>query len=415
MKPPTIRILTVIVILFIQCGRDPSGEFLEELLYKHMDIFQEILDHPEKYQLQILYSRIERDRHNHPHLTTFRYRIDPGEYFYPASMVKLPVALLALEKINNLKITGLTKFSEMITDSAYYGQSRMMVDSSAESYKPSVAHYIKKIFLVSDNDAFNRLYEFLGQEYINETLHWKGYEHARITHRLSIPLTPEENRHTNPIRFYNEDHQLLYQQDLTHADNDFNPEQKILLGDGYISNDSLIDKPMDFSSKNFIPLEELHQMLISVIFPQQVGDRNRFNLTNEDRMFLLKYMSMYPRESDDPNYGDKYEDNYCKFLIFGDQTGTIPGNIRIFNKIGLAYGFLVETAYVVDFDAKVEFFLSAVIHVNKNRIYNDGVYEYDSIGFPFMGNLGRMIYQYEKNRKKAFVPDLSELDVTEEP
>ena len=56
----------------------------------------------------------------------------------------------------------------------------------------------------------------------------------------------------------------------------------------------------------------------------------------------------------------------------------------------------------------IEFFLSAGISVNRNRIYNDGVYEYDSTGFPFMGNLGRVVYQYEKERNRKYEPDLSE-------
>jgi hypothetical protein len=323
-------------------------------------------------------------------------------------MVKMPVAFLSLEKIHDLDIPGLTKYSTMLTDSAYSGQSRIMIDSAIQNLRPSVAHYIKKIFLISDNDSFNRLYEFLGPDYINKTLHQKGYEQSRIVHRLSIPLSRDENRYTNPVRFYNAEDQLIYHQDLVRSEEDFTLKVPIFLGEGYMENDSLIRQPMDFSAKNFIPLAELHELLISVIFPDQVDSINGFHLTKEDRKFLLRYMSMYPRESNDPYYDEKYGDNYCKFLMFGDQTVRIPENIRIFNKIGLAYGFLVESAYIIDFDAKVEFFLSAVINVNENRIYNDGVYEYDSVGFPFMGKLGRIIYQYEKNRNRKYEPDLSE-------
>jgi hypothetical protein len=168
---------------------------------------------------------------------------------------------------------------------------------------------------------------------------------------------------------------------------------------------------MDFTAKNFIPLQELHSMLVSVIFPESLDPERRFHITGEDRDFLLSCMSMYPRESSDPAYGEEFSDNYCKFLMFGDRTGMIPENIRIFNKIGLAYGFLIESAYIVDFEAKVEFVLSAVIKVNANRIYNDGVYEYDSVGFPFMGNLGRMIHAYEKERIRTNIPDLSEFNM----
>ena len=51
----------------------------------------------------------------------------------------------------------------------------------------------------------------------------------------------------------------------------------------------------------------------------------------------------------------------------------------IFNKVGWAYGFLSDVSYVVDFENKVEFLVAAVIHVNENQTYNDGVYEYEKI------------------------------------
>jgi hypothetical protein len=408
MKHRVIWIALLVLVIFYQCRISEPDDLLEKLMIGQADSFHEILDHPSEYKVQILYTRINRDKNNQPDFRTFDYHVDPGNYFYPASMVKMPVAFFALERIHELGIPGLTKYSTMLTDSAYSGQLRVLADSSARDLKPSVAHYIKKIFLVSDNEAFNRLYEFLGPDYINRTLHQKGYLYSRIVHRLSVPLSLEENRYTNPVRFYNANDQLIYQQGLNHSGEDFTSDHPILLGEGFLENDSVIRQPMDFSGKNFIPLSELHGMLVSFIFPGKVDSINGFNLSDDDRKFLLTYMSMYPRESIDPYYDEKYDDNYCKFLMYADRTARIPGNIRIFNKIGLAYGFLVESAYIVDFETKIEFFLSAVISVNKNRIYNDGLYEYDSIGFPFMGNLGRLIYQYEKDRYRKFEPDLSE-------
>ena len=49
--------------------------------------------------------------------------------------------------------------------------------------------------------------------------------------------------------------------------------------------------------------------------------------------------------------------------------------------------------------------------MNENQIYNDDVYEYDEIGFPFLADLGRIIYQYEINRKRKNIPDLSRFQV----
>jgi hypothetical protein len=38
--------------------------------------------------------------------------------------------------------------------------------------------------------------------------------------------------------------------------------------------------------------------------------------------------------------------------------------------------------------------------VNKDEVVNDGKYEYKSIGFPFMQELGRVFYRYELRNKK---------------
>ena len=66
----------------------------------------------------------------------------------------------------------------------------------------------------------------------------------------------------------------------------------------------------------------------------------------------------------------------------------MPDNIRIFNKIGDAYGFMIDNAYVVDFENNVEFLLAAVLLVNENEMFNDDKYEYEEVGFPFMKRLG---------------------------
>ena len=97
--------------------------------------------------------------------------------------------------------------------------------------------------------------------------------------------------------------------------------------------------------------------------------------------------------------------------MFGDNKEAIPQHIRLFNKVGLAYGYLIDNAYIVDFERGVEFMLTAVISANENGIYNDGQYEYDAVSFPFLANLGRVIYEREVQRKKEVFPDLSEFQL----
>ena len=375
-------------------------------------VIDTVLVNPEKYALQILYTQIDRDENNNPSFTQYAYGVNPNNYFYPASTVKLPVALLALQRLNELNIEGLDKYTTMVTDSAFVGQERVAYDTTSESSRPSVGHYIRKIFVVSDNDAYNRLYEFLGQDYINNELHEKGYEGVKIVHRLAVFNNAEQNRNTNPITFY-DNAKILYQQDLVTAQQDWLKNDAIPMGQGFIRNDTLINEPKDFGQNNFISVGNLQDMLKAVIFPESVPESQRFDLREEDYQFLYQYMSQLPGETTFPNYAadTSFYDSYSKFFLFGDTQEQLPESIRIYNKIGMAYGFLTDNAYIVDFERNIEFMLTAVIFTNENEIFNDGVYEYDEIGLPFLSELGRAIFEYEMVREREHQPDLSKFKV----
>jgi hypothetical protein len=56
----------------------------------------------------------------------------------------LPTAILALEKINDLQIAGLSKDTPLRIDSAFEKQTKVFVDESAANGLPSVAQYVKK-------------------------------------------------------------------------------------------------------------------------------------------------------------------------------------------------------------------------------------------------------------------------------
>lgn len=384
-----------------------KNSLLDSLLNQD-EFLKNILNQKDKYEIQVLYTQINRDRDNKPRFDSFIFNVDTTRYFYPASSIKLTAGILALQKLDKLKNYKINKDSYLRIDSAYSGQTGVAADSSSETLRPSIAQYIKKLFLVSDNDAFNRLYEFLGQRYLNEELWKRGFRSFRILHRLSVPLSPDENRHTNPFIFYKQGRIVYYQPAENNPFEYNNYFRDVLKGRGYISGDSLINAPKDFSKNNAVSVKDLQGVLKTLYFPESVPDSDKFDLKEDDYGFIYKYMSMLPRESRFPYYDTtEYKDNYVKFLMFGDKDTTIPKHIRIFNKIGMAYGYLVDNAYIVDFEKKTEFLLTAVIYVNEDGIFNDDKYEYDTIGLPFMGHLGRAIYNYEIHRHKENLPDLN--------
>ncbi len=361
----------------------------------------------DELKIQIIYTQINRDAGNNPTFRDYFFNVNPAHYFYPASTVKMPAAILALEKMAKLREQGISKESTMITESAGFAETPVYNDPLAPDGRPTLAGYIRKVFLVSDNQAFNRIYEFLGQQDLNEGLRRKGHPEAEIIHRLQISLTEEDNRRTNPIRFYDGQGKFLWEQ---RAANNTTPHfhRRDSLGSGYMVGTRLVNGPMDFSHKNRIGLQSLHEILRSVIFPQSVSPEHRFQIPEDDRKWLVKTMGEFPTESRFPPYpGQDTASN--KILFYGDDhpAGILPG-LRIFNKTGGAYGFLLDVAYFADVDQQLEFMLSAVIYCNSDGVLNDDQYDYQTVGYPFMKALGRRIYQYELTRTRQHKPDLSE-------
>jgi len=393
----------------VQTGSDSTVVYplIESLFRSKPGTFDSVLKNRKGWNVQVLYSQVDQEENGGIKLTHHSFNLDENAYFYPASTVKLPIVLLALQRLNELKDKGFDRNSTMITEPAFSGQSPVYNDPTKNDGRPTIAHYIKKILLVSDNDAYNRLYEFLGQEYINTELHKRGYKSAVIRHRLNIFLSEEENRNTNPVNFLDSNGRLIYVQPARRSGFRF-PLRKDSLGNGYYRAGKLVKGPMDFSTKNRISLQDLHQVLISLIYPEAVKPSQRFNLTEDDRAFILKYMSQLPTETTSPPYSDEptnYWPAYAKFLLTGAGKGEWPGDIRIFNKVGDAYGHMLDIAFVVDYRAKRAFFLSALIYCNSDGILNDDQYDYNTIGLPFMKNLGELIHQYELRRKPLIPAD----------
>lgn len=388
------------------------SSFLDSLLNANADL-RNYLQQKKENNIQIVYTKIDRDSNNAPSFTDYYFNLNHQQYFYPASMAKLPVALLSLEKLHegDLAKHHVTKESIMITDSSAAKQEIVMNDPSAENGSPSIAHYIKKIFLVSNNDAYNRLYEFLGQAYIQKRLKHKGYNNAIIRHRFFTALTDEDNKKTNPISFYDSASKLLYEQEAQYSKAQFS-ETPILLGNAHYAGGSLRKEPFNFAQKNKIYLDDLHEMLKSIMFPELVLENKRFSLTNSDYQFLYKWMSAFPRESKYPYYDSTvYDDDYAKYFLTVDEKKKAPANIRIFNKVGQAYGFLTDVAYIIDTTNKVEFILSATISCNSDGVYNDDKYDYEKVGFPFLKLLGKTVYDYELQRERTFAPNLTKFTI----
>ncbi|MCK6694671.1 MAG: class A beta-lactamase-related serine hydrolase [Thermoanaerobaculia bacterium] len=391
---------------------------LEKILASHATDFDSILSRPGVYEVQIIYTQIDRDKNQAPHFTSWHWNVDSSRYFYPASIVKMPLALLALEKINDLRRSGypaLTKDTSYRIDSLRPYQRNYSADTSAPGNRPGIAHDIRRIFTVSDNLSYNHLFEFLGRAYINQALQAKGYTRTGIVRRFYAG--GRDNAYTSPITFLDAAGHTRWKQAELHDKRQWvNPQTHLQKGRGYIDNrDNLVNAPFDFSNQNWFALTDMEKMLRAVIFPDAVPEQNRFDLTPEDYRFLYRYMGIFPRECDYPRYDTAhYWDSYVKFFLFGDTKDRRDGSVRVFNKVGVAYGTVTDIAYIADFHQNVEFILAATILCNRDGVFNDDKYEYETVGYPFLAKLGRAVHEYELKRKRRVRPDLNALRITTE-
>jgi len=396
MAKPVLSFLIIALSFSMLSCTQPTP--LEQALIDAEFEVKKVLDLADEHEVQIRYTQIIRGENNLPEFTTYSLFEDSETYFYPASTAKLPVAALALQRLRELQAEGVA----IDRNTPFHIRDRnnhpiALEDSTALSRTLSIAHLIKKIFLVSDNDAYNYLFDFLGTDYINSQLRDKGLKETSIHHKF---LFGADNNRTWEYYFLHEQ-DTLYKQQSIHAKELINNGnlKKMIKGVGYLDDNELVNEPFDFSKKNRISIHDLEGILKRIVFPEVFDSDERFDLHEEDYEFLQYWMSRNTLESNDPDYSsdpDLY-DSYVKFFIYGDQKGTMTDEVRIFNKVGDAYGTLTETAYIQDRASAIEFLLTATVHVNENQIFNDNIYEYDSIGFPFMAGLGRAILNYERN------------------
>lgn len=378
-----IAILSLSVLLLGCAAEKQLKNPLKMVLASDHPKIKRVMDSLEQFDVQILYTQVDR-RNDSIVLTDYYFQTDESNYFYPASTVKFPIAVLALEKLQ--RIDSLNR------QNIYYLEG----DSIENSFEEDVS----KIFAVSDNHANNRLLEFLGQDAINDGLIEKGISPVRISHRLGYHT---DDVTTKPLIIYLNDSTTTTTQPIINKVAKPLQLNKINKGRGYYENDSLMLAPFDFSLKNYYPISSQHAVLKRIVFPELFDENKRFKISPSQREFLMSSMHTLPRKLGyDP---EEYYDGYCKFFMYGDTRDRIPENVRIYNKVGFAYGTLTDCAYITDSTNEVEFLLTATILVNQDQIFNDDNYEYDEIGIPFLAELGREIYAQELKRKENSVLD----------
>lgn len=372
-----LGLISGLILLFVGCKDQTGRTLLDQALASSDPAIQRVMSNLEAHELQIRLTRIHREEQG-IRFEDIDFQVNDSIYFYPASTAKFAIAVAALEKLNNSPGIDL--------NSRYYIEGDTLEASFAED--------IRAVFAVSDNHANNRLFEFLGQDQINQNLQERGVRPLRIAHRLSTALA--DTLITRPLLLLGVNDSSTTTQAIVNEPIQSLDLQGVTKGIGFRSGGELIEEAFDFSRKNYFPISAQNSLLKRVIFPEAFSADQQLNISAAQRQFLLETMSALPK---DQGYdAEEYYDSYVKFFLFGDSEEPIPTNFRIYNKVGYAYGTLTDTAYIVNEDEGVEFLLHATILVNADQVFNDDQYEYDEIGIPFLAALGRAVYELEKEQ-----------------
>jgi len=374
-----------------------SINFIESLLSKNPEMFSKVLANQEKYQTQICYTSITRDAKNRPHFTTYSYHLDEY-FFYAASWMKFPLAIFTLEKLERLKIDR--KNILKIKTQCGYAQEEWQ---EARLINPcSFAQIITEAMVVSNNAAYNLMFDFLGADSINSRFRQLGYKKAVICNRFS---GCDSIGHSTCNAFEVQDattKKPILQQTVCYLKKPYRSTFKLpFFGSYHFESGVLMNGPKDFSQRNYIPLSEMHRFITEFFFPN--ATKSKMHLSKSNEAFMKKAMRLLPRNCPRPKYNESsFPDAYMKPLLIGGTNNRLPNSIKIYNKVGQYFGWTCDNAYVLDTTNKVEFIVSVVLFTNNKDIVNDDPIAYQQIAIPFISNLGKIFYNYEKDRNKRY-------------
>ena len=378
------NVFVLIISLFLLTGCSFKSDTIRSALKKD-DFLRSIIKYKDKYEIQIIYTEVTKNTLGQTEFKDFQFQLNDQKYFYPASTIKLPITVLVLSKINELRAAGLNiSLKSKINLSLINNKKEIILKDSITSFQNLIAD----VFLVGDNSASNVLIDFLGYNYFNSSMNDAGYENTYLNHKFNPdPFVDSSWRIStldNEIISSNENQiNILASSNISNLKKG---EKRFI--DGEIKNESL-----DFSSKNRSSLTDMHNIMKNLIYPEI--SISKFNLNVEDYDFLRYWMSRFTYEDLGTKYigDDKFFNSYNKFFIHGTDSILKNTDVRVYNKIGQAYGTSTDSAYIKNYKEDVEFFLTATIYTNRNKIINDNIYEYGDTAIPFLSKLSNALYE----------------------
>jgi hypothetical protein len=294
------------------------------------------------------------------------FRVD-AEYVYPASALKTLLSIVALRRVRELAPReGLD---------AALGPPRD--DGEAP---PTLGGEIRKLQVVSDNESFARLYDFVGHRELNETLWALGFASARFHHRMGG--TREDGLATPPLHLGS----IAIPARKSSLVLPPTPATGLTIGRAHIVAGKRLERPMSFAEKNYVSLRDLQHVNLSLVAPACPGAA-QLGLRDEDRDFLLSVMSELPSH---PETNDAATEQH-KPLLAAVRKVLPRTRLRYLGKAGRAYGFHIANEYIEDLESGRAVLVTAAIYANPDGVMNDDLYDYEGSTQPFMRALGDVV------------------------
>ena len=350
-----------------------SPGFVERLLRETPGPFSAVMAEASRHRLQVLVTAVEPNVGQDGAVSTIRdgFRAD-AEYFYPASAIKLCLAVAALTELSARRLS--------LDEPLSIGARTMTPRRS-----------LREMLVVSDNHAFDWLYDLTGHREAHERLWRSGTGSVRLAHRLGQGFTPEENRQTPEVRFKGAVVIPSRKSDL-----DVAPIASSGTTVGHAHLDpklrSLRASPMDFSAKNAVSLSELQALLVALVLPEVRGEGAVPGLTDGDRRTLLSLLGEDARGLLGVNYDpSRHAETHFRPTLAGVLRVVGREHLEVYGKAGRAYGFHVENTFYRDRRTGRGFFVTAVLYANADEVVNDDKYDYATVSEPFFVALGEAL------------------------
>jgi hypothetical protein len=331
-------------------------------------------------EVQIAYTPLLRKRDPRQRPVTYTWQLAPQRWFPAMGLARLPLGLVTAE---NLFRSGHDLGAAVELEAAPEGGEWSAREPRAEAVERS----LRRLWAGDENSAYNRLYEYLGSDALNLRLEALGYRDARLIGHLGGRESADPFS-TRGGRLLGSAGQNTLEQWPARQGRERSFPYSPAVGSAWRDEDgNLVEGARDIRHSSFLPLRDVHDMLMALVDPNLVAAGRRWLLKPEQREALLKLLSTLPGESRDPVYYANIKPNDAgHYFAFGERL-TLAG-LKLPGISGRSLGYVAESRLLRHSDTGAECFLSAVVFCNDGGMLDDDRQRYDSLGVPFLRELG---------------------------